>query len=125
MRGIRHTRMPRFFCAPRALQTCCYSVDMDTTSTISTERLSFAQTGRYAVRGSRDMASTGIAALTALPEYLEHLTAIDVADGAVGTSEVAEIQLWENMPVTALVISDLGFTTHHVWAGDRWVEYVY
>lgn len=85
----------------------------------------FAQTGQYAVYGSREMSSVGIEALEALPAYLGELTAIDAAEGATGESEVAEISIWENMPVTALIISDLGFTTHHVWTRERWEEYVY
>lgn len=64
----------------------------------------------YTVNGSREMLSVGIEAL----ESLEALIARhDDAD-------VAEIRIYENMPIEAVVCDDDGATTY-VWTRHAWV----
>lgn len=80
-----------------------------------------------AVNGTRDLCSVGAIALAALPAYCESLTAKaqEEADGeVVGEAEVAEIAIWENMPITA-TISEEFECTYHAWNGERWVAVTY
>jgi len=67
----------------------------------------------YVTTGSREMVEVGAEALAALPAYLEA-----VGDGC----EVAEIRIYENLPIEAVVTEDHGF--HWItWTREAWVKF--
>lgn len=73
-----------------------------------------ARTG-YIVHGTREMIGVGTAALDALGAFAE---TVGDADGC--TADVAEIRIYENAPITALIMTDYS-TTLYAWNGETWV----
>lgn len=67
----------------------------------------------YAVHGSREMIDVGIEALEALRTFLR--------ENSDESTEVAEIRIYENMPVEVVVCDDMGAETM-VWCRDGWVD---
>jgi hypothetical protein len=67
-----------------------------------------------AVSGSAAMISEGVRALERLQGLLDSL----------GDAEVAEIEIWENMPITAKISLDL-MMEDYGWNGERWVPIGY
>ena len=68
---------------------------------------------RYAITGQHNLITEGVRALDVLEEAVRGM----FARGA----EVAEIEIYENMPIRALVVEDAG-TTYIEWTGRSWVE---
>ena len=68
-----------------------------------------ARTG-YIVNGTSEMLSVGTAALEALGPFVASLEDADIA----------EIRVYENMPITALIADDGGFTLY-AWSGEAWI----
>lgn len=65
----------------------------------------------YTVNGSREIIEVGIEALEALRDLLNALN---------NDTEVAEIRIYENMPVEIVLGDDGGFTTY-VWTRHAWI----
>ena len=66
----------------------------------------------YTVNGSREMISVGVEALEALEAHLDR-----IGDDA----EVAEIRIYENLPIAAVIHWDNEFRTF-TWTREAWVE---
>jgi hypothetical protein len=66
----------------------------------------------YTVNGSREIIDVGIEALEALRGLIERNESLG--------AEVAEIRLYENMPIEAVLGFDWGFQTW-VWTRHAWV----
>lgn len=66
----------------------------------------------YTVNGTREMLAVGVEALQALQSVID-----DLGEDA----EVAEIRIYENMPVEVVVAHEYGFDTY-VWTREAWVK---
>lgn len=66
----------------------------------------------YVVNGSEEMLSVGAEALEALRAFIRR--------NAFADAEVAEIRIYENTPIEAVIGFDWGFQTW-VWTRHAWV----
>jgi hypothetical protein len=78
----------------------------------SMSRMFFSKKPLPVVSGTAQIVSEGVRALEALPALIETL-----GDEAA----ISEIQIWENMAITASVFRDLAHIIYG-WNGERWVE---
>ena len=65
-------------------------------------------------QGSSHMISEGAKALEALADLLAKISTDD------NQADVAEIAIWENTPIKAIVTNDFG-ASEYGWNGDRWI----
>lgn len=68
------------------------------------------------VTGNSDLVSEGVKALEALPDLLAKLDS-----GGGDEASIAEIFIFENMPIRALIFDGFGFVKY-LWAPAGWVQ---
>jgi hypothetical protein len=69
------------------------------------------------LNGTAELLREGVRALEALEGQLAGLVPIEADD----EPDLAEIRIYENSPITAVVTNDFGWT-EIVWSGERWVQ---